>query len=206
MAAQQDREALPRTILFLNALSFQQKLELFQKMVRDVTIRDHVAPGVLRGIRPEALGLLINPHFPALDGQFWLRFVTCSTPHGLLQHEHRIYQFRFPAGHQQRKIFTHVVAFAAHNEGPLPRLGRGASIDHLCGQMGCSRATHLALAPAHRDNVARIGCAGVTLVVMQNAIIRMVPCPHAPAQEDADLAVQHGCAKVFVVEIRIEDL
>ncbi len=202
--------AIPETIGFLNGLSPELKIALYAKMNREEHIRAFLPPTSLRGITYEDLRKLDNPAAPNFDGKFWEQFLTCQTPRGIRHSEHHRFQFRFPqasGGHLQRKIFTHVIAYASvHNSAPLPAtLGRGTSVDHLCGQKACSRPEHITFANRHRDNVARIGCSGVTLVVMNNTILRMVPCPHANEGEGVE-PLTSGCAKIHVIVLHIDDL
>lgn len=189
----------PKSISYINELSVEQKDELFRRMEHNYAIRPCVAPAVLRGIDAEGLASLENPSVPAMAGPFWISFVRCRTPNGRVFSAHQVYQYRYPAGSVQRKVFTHVLAYASTHEEPLPVLGRGASIDHLCGQKACSNPSHLTLAVAHRDNVARIGCLGVTLIVAGQSIVHMVPCPHASG--DGLTALRSGCAKVHVIRL-----
>lgn len=106
--------------------------------------------------------------------------------------------------HKQLKVFTHHVAYLAH-VGILPAdLGKGSSIDHLCGQRGCHNPKHLDLAVEHRTNVARINCEGIILLVLQDTyIIQEFPCSHAKSGLDHDKAILDSCRKLRV--LRLDD-
>lgn len=198
-----------QVVPYLNQLSKGERLLWYKRMVKDMSLRRSIQPDVLAGSSIDCLKRLTNPLHPELTGQDWLDLLACETKQGKQQSSHQRWQPRtdhrgnsFPDG-AQMKVFTHVLSFAAHNDEPLPEnLGKGSSIDHRCGQQGCSRVEHLALAHEHRDNVARIGCLGVTLIVANDVIIWMFPCPHGTGVGAARLLT--GCLKVRLLQLPTE--
>ena len=101
----------------------------------------------------------------------------------------------------QLKIFTHHIAYLAHH-GDLPgNLGKGSSIDHVCGQKACHRPEHLGVAVRHRDNTARINCDGVNLLVAARAlIVQEFPCQHGNG-DNMDERILNSCCKIRVLHM-----
>jgi len=190
----------PAITQWLNDFDQDSKKRLYLQMQKGLCICDVLTPGVLHGdVDADGLHALVNAVQPDMTGIKILRLLTCHTPRGQVHQQHVIYQFRFGPDTKQRKTFTHVIAYAAHTDRALPTLGKGQSIDHLCGQKACSNPSHLSLAIRHADNVARIGCLGTTLIVRNTTIIHMRPCVHATDEED--VASLPGCKKVHVIRL-----
>jgi hypothetical protein len=107
------------------------------------------------------------------------------------------------------KVQTHHIGYLAKDDrslGLTTAIGRGSSIDHLCGNKGCHRPEHLAFAESHLTNMNRINCAGVCLYVQDNEIVDERPCPHAEAIShggNRDELILNSCTKITV--FRVED-
>lgn len=84
---------------------------------------------------------------------------------------------------------------------PLPLdVGSGSSVSHLCDNPKCANPAHLEVALAHRDNMARQRCSGVTLVVVSGVIIEVDHCPHYEVDEE-DGVISPDCAVLKVINL-----
>lgn len=232
------------TISFLNSLSSEERLALYEVMCANFGDENHevreVRPGALSGMSLEQLKLLQDGRGTGRDGAFWAGFIQCRTFRGVAPSNcgHHRWQIRIPkAGgklrkgsvggllvsglgaksrnrlfalgqdHMQLRVFTHHVGYLSSG-GELPTdLGNGSSIDHLCGQGGCHNPAHLALATVHSQNVARINCDGITLVVVNQLIVQEQACAHAAAGAFPNSTVLDSCRKVKILcldEIAVE--
>lgn len=60
-------------------------------------------------------------------------------------------------------------------------LGKGPSIDHLCGRAFCHRPSHLQLVSEHKKNTDRIGCFGNMYIVDEDGYVgQHYKCDHVP--------------------------
>lgn len=163
-----------------------------------------VPEGSLKGIDPTKITQLQNNRNPERSGEWWKSRISCQ----------RLVHIKAEAnGHQrwqprltktlQLKLWTHHVAYATTTENALPNnLGKGASIDHLCGAKGCCNPAHLSLASNHKTNCSRIGCLGVTLLTYKERIIAEYPCPHSTG-DTIDEQLNTSCMKLNVLDIPI---
>lgn len=104
------------------------------------------------------------------------------------------------------KCWPHHVALATRypsDPDPIPlNCGSGGSADHQCDTDGCVKTDHLLKASAHKLNLSRQRCRGITLIVLNGVILKAVPCQHALVREaSGTVDMLSSCAKVQVVEL-----
>lgn len=190
----------PAVAAFINGLDRERRRTLYQRMTREFRGGQllRISPTSLTGTDAAALRSFTSFHVTR-TGKWWADRITCYTFGERPCVAHLRWQPRV-AG-VQIKLFTHIVGWASATCALLPsNLGGGTSIDHLCGSKGCHKPEHLQLATRHADNIARIGCQGVLLLVRNNHIVQELPCSHAPAGTHEE-RVLLGCQRVRVVTI-----
>lgn len=197
-------------IAYLNNLTLQEREKWYAQMCTNFSAALVIQRGSLKNIDETQLRELSNPHYRNINGSLLAEWLACLTRNGEEQLSHLQWQTRLnfdrmPFG-SQKKVLAHVLAYAAHNAGPLPELGNGSSIDHLCGQKGCFRPSHLDLAQEHRTNVARIGCLGLILVVIGKVIVSMRPCIHAIPNDDHTAYVLSSCVKIQCITLSDDEI
>lgn len=164
---------------YLNALTPKRRHTMYINMTSHKLVT--IGSSTVTGYNPEVLQDLQNFCSPERNGKWWKNRVSCHTlPHIKPSlNGHQRWQPRI-SKNTQIKVWTHHVAYMTTTPDPLPsNLGKGSSIDHLCGGKACCNPAHLVLATHHKSNCDRIGCRGVTLLVYKNLIVAEYPCPHA---------------------------
>lgn len=185
---------------YLNSITPRRRRALYTKMTKTKSVV--ISTNALIGAEASELVTLRNPKAPNRDGSWWKNRISCYTIPNIKPcvNGHQRWQPRL-SSKLQLKLWTHHVAFATTSPEKLPEnLGRGSSIDHLCGGKACCNPAHLTVALEHKSNCARIGCQGITLLAYNQNIVAEYPCPHSE-EGSLEYKIKTSCLKITVLTI-----